>query len=386
MRLWQYSPRRFVVRLGRMLVRWRFVLLIACACVAIWPLHYVYYHTAIPVYLLDWLSLRPFFLPDIRCQQCNNFTFSHIIANEEVCASEVKNKATDKDANDDVFLLILVAAYHANVDARRVIRQTWGGVRSYHNRRIVTLFVFGTHNDANFNMQLHIEQRQHGDIIQADYHDSYQSLTNKTIMALQWVQRYCPKARFILKTDEDSFNVPQRYVDFLINMHPDDRFVGGYCFTVKPDRRQSSKYFIRYDVYPDSFYPTYCAGPGYIISRAAVTDLERTAHDVNFLPMEDVFVTGFCRETAGIPYRKIPGMVMGSDDMTKCGLATYVKNAHNINPDQCERFWNRVIVSETDPECEWRHARLGFALVVFALIWLKVLSKLRANKSHQSTR
>ena len=332
-----------------------------------WPVHYVFWHTAIPAYLLDWLSLRPFFLPNLSCNHCNEFRFSYIIPNAEACGQ------------DDVFLLIVIAAYHANVDGRRAIRQTWGGVKRYRDRRIVTVFVFGTHNDPNFNEQLHVEDRSFHDVVQADFHDSYKTLSNKTVMALQWTTKYCPQAKFVLKTDEDSFNVPQRYVDFLVDV-TDEKFVGGYCFTVRPDRRESSKYFVRYEQYPDSYYPTYCAGPGYIISQKAVGDIISAAENVQFMPMEDVFITGFCREVMGIKYRKIPGMVMGPDDMTKCGLSTWVKNAHNINPDQCLTFWNRVKVSETDPECDSRYMKIGLFLFCFMLAWLKVLAKLRLFK------
>jgi Galactosyltransferase len=66
-------------------------------------------------------------------------------------------------------------------------------------------------------------------------------------------------------------------------------------FQVMPDRREGSKFHVPLSMYPDRYYPTYCSGPGYILSRAAVAGVLRIANNVIFLPMEDVFVSGICR-------------------------------------------------------------------------------------------
>ena len=86
-----------------------------------------------------------------------------------------------------------------------------------------------------------------------------------------------------------------------------DRFIGGYCFTVMPDRRENSKFFIPFSMYPDRYYPTYCSGPGYVLSRRAIADVLAVAPDVLFLPMEDVFVSGICRVASGILYTQVGG-------------------------------------------------------------------------------
>ena len=37
-------------------------------------------------------------------------------------------------------------------------------------------------------------------------------------MALRWVEEFCPDVSYVLKTDDDGFNVPQRFVDFLLGI------------------------------------------------------------------------------------------------------------------------------------------------------------------------
>ena len=65
-----------------------------------------------------------------------------------------------------VFLVILVASFHANLDARQAIRKSWGGVREYRGQSMRTLFVFGRHDDKNYNYQIQYELEHYGDVIQ----------------------------------------------------------------------------------------------------------------------------------------------------------------------------------------------------------------------------
>ena len=177
------------------------------------------------------------------------------------------------------------------------------------------------------------------------------------------------------KTDDDAFNVPQRYVDFLLNIKL-DRFVGGYCFTIMPDRSPASKFYTPPAMYPYTYYPTYCSGPGYIVSQSAVKDLVRVAQHVRFLPMEDVFVGGLCRVTAGIPYIQIEGSVISKHAMTRCNTATWAKNSHNTLPEEAEQIWKEnVLPAHTLKDCLYEHIKLTIALIVFVLIMCRILYK-----------
>jgi len=200
--------------------------------------------------------------------------------------------------------------------------------------------------------------------------DGYRALTNKTLVGLRWAQAFCPSAKFILKTDDDGFNVPQRFVDYLLGVEA-DWFVGGYCFTVLPDRRVSSKFFVPRSMYPDSYYPTYCSGPGYVMSRLAAARILSISADVAFLPMEDVFVTGMCRVTAGISYTQIVGVLEDHGQMTRCGLATWVKNGHNIYPQATPELWSRAVDADSSRDCVARNRLLMCEVLVLIGIWLK---------------
>jgi len=208
--------------------------------------------------------------------------------------------------------------------------------------------------------------------MQADFVDGYRWLTNKTMVGLHWVQKFCHTAKFILKTDDDGFNVPQRFIDYLLAVGA-DRFIGGYCFTVVPDRRASSKFYVPYSMYPDQYYPTYCSGPGYVLSRSAAATILSVSADVAFLPMEDVFVTGACRVAAGISYTQVVGVVEDHGQMTRCGLATWVKNGHSVYPQATPKLWRSAVDADSLMDCSARNRLVLLELLVLMAIWLKHL-------------
>lgn len=344
--------------------KWTIVVTISLAtCFLVWAL----ISTLLPLYILDRLNLRQYFLPDIACENCNNFTYNYLVTNENFC-----NKS---GINNDIFLLIMVASHHPNIKARTTIRSTRGGVHQHKGLNIKTIFVFGTHTDRNLNKQVQQEMDLYGDVVQADFTDKYHTLTNKTMVGLQWILRYCPQAKFVLKTDDDAFNVPQRYVDYLIDTHL-DILVGGHCFTKMPTRSPCSKYYIPESMYPNYHYPTYCSGPGYLLSNSAVHKIVDISSNVIFLPIEDIYITGMCRLAAKIQYVQVEGTMASKQDMNKFKKVTWVKNSHRILPEEALQIWRDNIVNPGDkikdcPSIE-SAVRLSYALPGIFLIWINM--------------
>ena len=322
---------------------------------------YTMLYTPTPVYLQDTFNMRKLSV-DIRCDRCNNFTVEYLIQDADFCT-------------DDIYLLTVVISYHPNMDARQAIRKTWGGIKQHKGHNIRTLFVFGIHDDKNFNKQLEVEQKDHGDILQGNFRDNYRSLTNKTMMSLHWIEKHCSNINYVLKTDDDSFNVPQRFIDYLVTVQ-EPKFVGGYCLTIMPDRRISSKYYVADGTYPDEYYPTYCAGPGYILSIKAVKGIIQVAENVMFLPMEDVYVAGMCRHAANMKYTQIPGVIISTEHMTRCSLATWAKNGHNVVPGRAVMLWQELEAAHQDIDCAGSNTWIFLGLLIFLAAWCRLLLKL----------
>ena len=65
-----------------------------------------------------------------------------------------------------------------------------------------------------------------------------------------------------MKTDDDTFNVPQRFVEYLSSLADSDTdnfaFVGGLCLSGSmPIHNPSNKWFVSHNSYPGSAFPLY---------------------------------------------------------------------------------------------------------------------------------
>ncbi|XP_033927870.1 lactosylceramide 1,3-N-acetyl-beta-D-glucosaminyltransferase-like isoform X3 [Melopsittacus undulatus] len=86
------------------------------------------------------------------------------------------------------FLVLLVATAPEDTGARHCIRRTWGNESAVPGTPILRLFLLGLHPvfaDA-LEPVLREESREYGDLIQQDFMDTYNNLTLKTLMGLQW--------------------------------------------------------------------------------------------------------------------------------------------------------------------------------------------------------
>lgn len=320
------------------------------------------WHFSLPAYVVDNLNFRTFYLPQILCDNCTHFPFKYLIQNETNC-----------DLQEDIFLLNIIISHHKRTKERNIIRQTWASVTEYKGYGIKTIIIFGRNSDEQMEKMLSQEANTYHDILQADFTEHYQNLTYKSIAALTWATNYCKQARFILKTDDDTFNHPHRIIDYLMRVS-DDQFVGGSVMTEKPIRKKN-KYRVDYRLYPHAYYPTFCAGPGYILSQTAAKALLAVHHNVTYVPMEDIYITGALRTAAGIPFTKIPGMVvkLTETELTECGLATWIKNKHEVEPNDMKKYWDRAKTADVNVHCT--NERTFTVALVFgaSVLWIWTL-------------
>ena len=318
-----------------------------------------------------------------QCNHCSVFNLSFVITNQDFCST-----------TDDIYLLIIVLSHPNNAEQRNAIRNTWGSVREHEGKLVKTVFLLGMNeaekslyagvpNIPYISVKVNAEANQYGDIIVVNMADHYTWLTNKTIAGLSWASSYCNRAHYVLKTDDDCFNNPYRYVEFLSASWLPDEFVGGCCFTGLPNQDQLSRWHTDPNEFPDIYFPVYCGGPAYVIPLRAVDCLLNAAQNVPYFTMEDIFVTGFCREAADIPYVQIPGVNAPRDEIEDCDLALWVAHVHRVSAAEMRHMWT---ASQDRSTCYSPQA--GFATVVclffFIAFWAYVLSRIlgNANKIH----
>ncbi len=157
--------------------------------------------------------------------------------------------------------------------------------------------------------------------------ENFKNLTLKSILSLKWYLRFCSEADFAFKTDDDIYiHIPNLLTaleihknelnnnSILCHENKSRKIIRGYervsqimghyrqAFNrrdiVNSLKKKIFKYIVSFSKLPGINYPRYCAGFGYGFNLNVAQRLYRAALTIPYFPIEDVFITGFCRQKA----------------------------------------------------------------------------------------
>lgn len=231
----------------------------------------------------------------------NPHPFDYIINSPNVCAGD-----------EEIYIIAYVHTAPDHYKRRVVIRQTWGD-SSYYNITLRVVFVMGRgaaaaadERSRDVQRALEFEAAQYGDIVQEDFLDTYRNLTYKGVAALRWIARYCPRARYVLKTDDDIFVNAFNLLRHLSRLDRRARTPGGdggmsaaaprglllclvwYSMTVM----REGKWKVSRDEWPDDSYPTYCSGSAFLMTTDVAVAMYNVSYEVPFFWVDDFYITG----------------------------------------------------------------------------------------------
>ncbi|KAK1338543.1 hypothetical protein QTO34_001660 [Cnephaeus nilssonii] len=311
------------------------------------------------------------------------------------------------------FLLILVSTAPENLNQRNAIRASWGGQREARGLRVQTLFLLGEPGGrhpawGSRENDLERESVARGDILQAAFQDSYRNLTLKTLSGLSWADKHCPRARYILKTDDDVFvNVPElvselvrrggRWEQWEKGMEPQREaeaggggwkggsptpvsqpmpllYLGRVHWRVHPSRTPGGKHQISEEQWPATWgpFPPYASGTGYVLSASAVQLILQVASRAPLLPLEDVFVGVSARRGGLTPTHCVKLAGATHYPLDRCCYGKFLLTSHRLDPWKMQEAWKLVGGSEgerTAPFCSWLQGVLGI-LRCRVIAWL----------------
>ncbi|XP_069460377.1 beta-1,3-galactosyltransferase 2-like [Ambystoma mexicanum] len=251
-----------------------------------------------------------------------------------------------KCAGRTPFLVLLIPSSPEDSVTRHAIRKTWGNETLLPGVDILRIFLVGApHPRTVFTaMQavLRNESDIFGDVIQQDFLDTYNNLTLKTMMGMEWVARFCPNASYVMKIDSDMFFNPVFLVNQLLQPNlpvKKNYFTGKVIRQARPFRVNTSKWFVSSDEYAKEVYPTYCSGTGYALSGDLATKVYHVAPHVQRIHMEDVFM-GLCLEKLGIQVTDPPLSVFNGErvDYERCRFTKLI-TVHHYDKDEVLRLW-----------------------------------------------
>ncbi|KAG7223612.1 hypothetical protein INR49_028505 [Caranx melampygus] len=174
------------------------------------------------------------------------------------------------------FLVLMIPVAPHNREARDIIRNTWG--------KETTVVQ---------------ESQEHRDILQSNFVDSYMNLTIKTMVMFEWLRSHCPNTSYAMKIDSDIFLNVHKLVEMLLNAPQQLYMTGLVVRDAVVLRDSSSKWFMPDSAFPDSTYPPYTMGLGYVFSLDLPKKILEASLHVKALYIEDVYV-GLCMRHLGI--------------------------------------------------------------------------------------
>lgn len=222
--------------------------------------------------------------------------------------------------------LIVIHTAARNLKQRNAIRRTWA--RDFKNvPGAETVFFLGNATSARRRNAIKKEHRRYSDIVGGSFVDSYDNLTLKSIAMLEMALESYPNLTFLLKVNDDTYvNVP-KFLERLCRMRVDT--VHGY-------RRQEN---VSSQEHNETSFPHYASGAGYAIGGQVIERLYNATWEVKRIRMEDVYITGLCRERAAVK-------LVHDDDfyytnLTMCQMRDSVMS-QNMNATLIRSYWHAL--------------------------------------------
>ncbi|KAK2143384.1 hypothetical protein LSH36_845g00002 [Paralvinella palmiformis] len=194
------------------------------------------------------------------------------------------------------WVVVFVQSRHSNSYQRELIRTTWANGSYYVNDESpYVFFVSGLETRCHCvtaEMRKEILLRQ--DLLLLNMDDTYDRLTIKGLLAMTWIEhRFGSSVRFIIKTDDDVILNTFRWMSILKGpmFFERTRFILGYVWQRSAVKR-TGRYAVSVREYSLNYYPSFCSGSGYAMSRDAVATMLAMTSKVRFLKRDDPYITG----------------------------------------------------------------------------------------------
>ena len=188
-------------------------------------------------------------------------------------------------------LLLMIFSQPMHVQRRQYIRVTWA--KTFHgngSNSVSHVFLLGISGERDEAARQ--EAKKYGDILLGDFRDSYLNLTLKAIMGYNWFNSNCSNVDFLMKTDDDMYVNTAALVTALQTKTLNWQMkMIGYCLGYYPVKRDlNKKWAMPWDEYPDTQYPYYCSGTGYVIGGTAARKVAAVLKWIPVIRVEDAYI------------------------------------------------------------------------------------------------
>lgn len=222
------------------------------------------------------------------------------------------------DCQRDLDYIFFVHTATTHSDHRRVLREVVANSSFGTQYNWTTVFFVGMSPVDQVWASVTREAELHGDVVVLPYMDTYRNLTYKFVYGIKWTLENCPRARFVLKMDDDIvLHLPTLMKKFgrsaagssaevsSPSAPPPPRFHCCVWDGMPVIRQTALPWYLSKEVYPNKYFPRYCSGSAVFIDSAALRPLYKASFKVPYLPIDDAYVTGELAAVAGIRHEAL---------------------------------------------------------------------------------
>lgn len=216
-----------------------------------------------------------------------------------------------------VSVLVLITSYVGDLELRKKLREILPQ-EQLDQVNIKRLFLLGKppprdqqraskYKDVTFK-EIMEENGKYKDLLMGDFTESYEHLTYKHLMGLEWAATFCQNAQFVLKQDDDV--VIDYFQIFQMLNNPKNKLAekiisqraiyGKVLDNQAVEREPTSKWYVPVSAYHDATYPAYVSGWAYLTTVPAIQEILDISKQANYFFIDDAFVTGILRERTSV--------------------------------------------------------------------------------------
>ncbi|RNA34855.1 beta-1-3-galactosyltransferase 5-like [Brachionus plicatilis] len=207
-----------------------------------------------------------------------------------------------------LMVIAFVCSSPKNFYQRKLIRQTWAQ-KSLFGKYLRVVFLLADPQNKTIDEEVKKEYEQYSDIVQENFIDSYRNLSLKTIMGFRWVTHFCPKAKYVLKIDDDVVVNTKSVIKYLCKReeskkNSNDAIIGKFIRNPKPKRTKKSKFYVSFEEYDKNYFYPYCQGLSYLATNGLAAQLFNVSKYKKPFIFEDVYV-GMLAHMIGAKFESI---------------------------------------------------------------------------------
>lgn len=269
---------------------------------------------------------------------------------QEVNFTFVEPSVAPRMPSQELLLLVLVSSAPGSdyQFARSAIRNTWGNSDECRNTndsskrtscRWKVVYLVGKSYNESLDSQIKDEAQIFNDILVGNFHDSYVNLVIKLFMGFSWASKV--NCRFVLKADDDIYVRVPKLVSWLRHA-PSPLYAGHVHRKVGVSRDPKERNPLPPgSSFNEKFYPPYCLGAFYVLSRSVIPDILKAVNRWRPWPIEDTYIGVLARDV-GVSPTDIYGFVLTArasrnlPRLTDCQWACTIALGHRLTPSHLQ--------------------------------------------------